>query len=314
MKRKWYYILLLGLLFSGGTIQAQQYKVIEKSAKKAPGWYETAEADYLIASADEKDIETARQRCLESIRKQMIQAIAQNIEFSEKTYTKQTTTDSKISEFVESYIAEGSNNAASVPFLKGISLSKVEGSYWEKRRDKKSNAISYSYTIRYPFPQSELRALVAEFEKRDREMENKLGELEAHLNEVVSVEDIEQSINQLRPVVEYFFDKTRREKANGLMQSYQKLTSYISVEGDHAGGKSYSIYFLLQGRKITCATVPKLQSNCASQLKSSVNEDEVLITYDNSDCLEDEENYIEAVFRIPGKILKHKFYIQGSPQ
>lgn len=294
---------------------AQQYKVLDKSDKKAPAWYESSEADYLIASAEEADMETARQKCLASIRLQIIQAVAQNVEFSEKTFMKQTTGNGdEITEFINTYTAEGSVQAASVPFLKGISLTKVQGSYWEKRQDKKTKAITYACAVRYPFPKAELNALVREFDRRDKEMEDKLIEIEGKMNEMQSVEEIDQTINRLQPVVAYFFDKTRKERAQGVLNGYRKLSTYISVEGKKSGESEYTLWLNLQGRKITASVVPTLKSNCASQLQAVVRGQDIVVTYDNIDCLEDEENFVEATFRLQGKVLKHKFYISGHPQ
>lgn len=307
-------LLVVSLLMATGAY-AQQYKVVEKSDKKAPAWYESSEADYLVASAEESDMETARQKCLESIRRQIIQAVAQNVEFSEKTFLKQTTgSGDEITEFVNTYTAEGSVQAASVPFLKGISLTKVQGSYWEKRRDKKTKEITYACAVRYPFPKAELNALVREFDRRDQEMESKLDEIEAKLNEMQSVEEIDQTVNQLQPVVAYFFDKTRKQRAQGVLNGYLKLSTYISVEGKKSGDNAYTMWLNLQGRKITASVVPTLKSNCASQLQAVVKGQDIVVTYDNIDCLEDEENFVEAMFRLQGKVLKHKFYISGRPQ
>lgn len=312
MMRGW---LLAFSFLAVASVSAQQYKVVEKSDKKAPVWYESSEADYLVASAVDADMEAARQKCLESIRRQIIQAVAQNVEFSEKTLLKQTTGNGdEITEFINTYTAEGSVQAASVPFLKGISLSKVQGSYWEKRQEKSTKAITYAYAIRYPFPKSELNALVREFDRRDQEMESKLAEIEGRMNQMQSVEEIDQTLNQLQPVVAYFFDKTRKERAQGVLNGYRKLSTYISVEGKQSGDNVYTMWLNLQGRKITASALPSLKSNCASQLQAVAKGQDVVVTYDNIDCLEDEENFIEAIFRLNGKVLKHKFYISGRPQ
>ena len=312
MMRGW---LLAFSFLAVASVSAQQYKVVEKSDKKAPVWYESSEADYLVASAVDADMEAARQKCLESVRRQIIQAVAQNVEFSEKTLLKQTTGNGdEITEFINTYTAEGSVQAASVPFLKGISLSKVQGSYWEKRQDKATKAITYAYAIRYPFPKSELNALVREFDRRDQEMESKLAELEGKMNRMQSVEEIDQTINQLQPVVAYFFDKTRKERAQGVLNGYRKLSTYVSVEGKKSGNNAYTMWLNLQGRKITASALPSLKSNCASQLQAVVKGQDVVVTYDNIDCLENEENFIEAIFRLDGKVLKHKFYISGRSQ
>lgn len=292
---------------------AQSYKVIEKSDKKAPVWYESAESGYMVASAEAGNMEEARQRCLESVKRQIIQSIAQNIEFSDSHTVNQVTGNGdRITEFVDRYTAEGSTKAASLPFIKGISLSKVDGSYWEKRQEKKTGKITYCYAIRYPFPESQHKALIAEFEKQDREMEDLIKSMETHISDITSVDEIDQCIIKMTPVVEYFFDKTRREWAEGVMQSYRKLPASITAESKANAKDACLVTLYLNGKRITTSVMPKLTSNCASQLKANSRGEEILITYNSEDCLEDEENFIELTFKMPGKSLKHKFYFNAE--
>lgn len=302
-------LLALLLCMASAAAVAQTYKVTEKSSKKAPVWYESAEAGYIVASAESASMEEARQQCMESVKRQIIQSVAQNIEFADSHVVKQTSgIGDRISEFVDQYTAEGSTRAASLPFIKGISLAKVDDSYWEKRRDKKSGKITYAYAVRYPFPESEHKALVRQFEQQDREMEELVKQMEAHLPDVSSVEEIDRCITKMRPAVEYFFDKARRTWAEGVVQNYRKLPAFITAQGRASGKDAYVVSLFINGRKITTAALPKLTSNCASQLKAVPRGQDILVTYSSEDCLEDEENFVELTFRMPGKVLKHKFY------
>ena len=63
--------ITVALLFCMGTVSlfAQAYKVVEKSDKKAPVWYESAESGYIVASAETGSMEEARQQCLESVKR-----------------------------------------------------------------------------------------------------------------------------------------------------------------------------------------------------------------------------------------------------
>ena len=45
-----------------------QFKVVEKSAKKAPVWYQKMVEDYLIVSAHEPTLEAAQAACLQSLK------------------------------------------------------------------------------------------------------------------------------------------------------------------------------------------------------------------------------------------------------
>ena len=141
-------------------------------------------------------------------------------------------------------------------------------------------------------------------------MEDLVKGLEEHISDISSVEEIDQCITKMRPAVEYFFDKTRREWAEGVVLNYKKLPGFITAEGKENGKGAYVVSLFIKGKKITTAAMPKLTSNCASQLKAVPRGEDILITYSSEDCLEDEENFVELTFRMPGKSLKHKFYFQ----
>ena len=55
----------------------------------------------------------------------------------------------EITEFVDTYSSSTDVKAATVPFVQGISLSKVEEFYWEKLQDKKTKQVYYDYSIKY---------------------------------------------------------------------------------------------------------------------------------------------------------------------
>lgn len=293
-----------------------QFKVVEKSAKKAPTWYRQMLEDYLIVSAHEPTLEAAQTACLQEVKKQIIQAVAQNITFAEISNLSQRLENDEITDFVDTYSSNTDVKAATVPFVQGISLSKVEEYYWEKLQDKKTKEIYYDYSIKYPFTRLELKKLVKDFEARDKKYEAQLVELENHLNEIQSLEDIQASMLKIDPLEEYFFDAMRKKRTSSLRQSYGQLYSMISIQGNTTAFGEYECHLVLKGNPIAASLMPKLKSNCASQL-SARSEDggkTIRILYDAADCLETEENFVEAIFRIGGKAVSHKFYIDVKGQ
>ncbi|WP_297973006.1 hypothetical protein [uncultured Bacteroides sp.] len=152
---------------------------------------------------------------------------------------------------------------------------------------------------------------MSQFEEQDRAMEDLVRGMEEHIAEISSVEEIDRCITRLRPAVEYFFDKTRREWAESVVASYRKLSTFVTADGRADGRDAYVVSLYLKGKKITTASLPKLASNCASQLKAVTRGEDILITYNSEDCLEDEENSVELTFRLPGKSLRHRFFFQG---
>lgn len=314
MKRKFICttFLLTGFLIS----VSAQFKVIEKSAKKAPAWYQQMAEDYLIVSAHEPTIEGAQAACLLEIKKQIIQAVAQNIDFAESSNLSQKLGNDEITEFVDTYSSSTDVKAATVPFVQGISLSKAEDFYWEKLRNKNTKDEYYNYSVKYPFTRLELKKLVKDFETRDKSYENQLAELENHLNDVASVEDIQASILKIAPLEAYFFDSMRKKRASTLRESYRQLYHMISIQGTSIRMGEYECRLWLQGRPIAISAMPKLKSNCASELSARSEEGGkvVRILYNASDCLETEENFVDATFRINAQPVSHKFYIDVKGQ
>ena len=90
----------------------------------------------------------------------------------------------------------------------------------------------------------------------------------------------------------------------------------ISIQGSSTGMGEYVCQLILKGNPISISTMPKLKSNCASQLsaRSADSGKEIHILYNADDCLETEENAVEATFRIGGKPVSHKFYIDVAGQ
>lgn len=314
MKKQLLLTVALCFTLSSGTFA--QFKVVEKSTKKAPAWYQQMVADYLIVSAHEPTLEEAQAVCLQEVKKQIIQAVAQNITFSESSTMNQKLEGDEITEFVDIYSSNTDVKAATVPFVQGISLSKVEDYYWEKLQDKKTKEVYYNYSMKYPFTQLELKKLVRDFEKRDKQYEAQLTELEQNLENIQALEDIQASITKIAPLKEYFFDQMRSQRVKTLEKSYRELYGMISIQGSNARMGEYVCQLILKGNPIAISSMPKLKSNCASQLsaRSADGGKEIHIFYNADDCLETEENAVEATFRIGGKAVSHKFYIDVAGQ
>lgn len=309
-------LLTVALCFTLSSGAFAQFKVVEKSTKKAPAWYQQMVADYLIVSAHEPTLEEAQAACLQEVKKQIIQAVAQNITFSESSTMNQKLEGDEITEFVDIYSSNTDVKAATVPFVQGISLSKVEDYYWEKLQDKKTKEVYYNYSMKYPFTQLELKKLVRDFEKRDKQYEVQLTELEQNLENIQALEDIQASITKIAPLKEYFFDQMRSQRVKTLEKSYRELYGMISIQGSNARMGEYVCQLILKGNPIAISSMPKLKSNCASQLsaRSADGGKEIHIFYNADDCLETEENAVEATFRIGGKAVSHKFYIDVAGQ
>lgn len=307
MKLFKYCILLLTLTVLSPYVAAQQ-KVVERSERKAPDWYGGTQSGYIIATAQNADIERAKQQCMDIVRRQILEAVAQNVTSETSNVTNQKSTASMI-DFVENFTAKSETQAANLPFLKGISPSKIKEFYWEKLSDKKTGVVLYNYSIKYPFSTAEHRTLVAEFERYDTQMYDKLKELERGLETITEVEQIATRMAAIDPLIAYFFDSSRRAEASALKTRYSQLYARLSIKilENTLGNASYALVY--GGRIIKTATRPILKSQCAIQIEfAATDENTVDLKYDYSGCVAGEENFIDVAYRFGATYVSQKIF------
>ena len=92
MKRLMWVICAL-LLAAGMNAQT---KVMEKSAKKVPGWMNTAVDDYLIVSVTVGSLAEGQSKVLQEITERIIQAVANNVSVSKENVLSELNTDGNI--------------------------------------------------------------------------------------------------------------------------------------------------------------------------------------------------------------------------
>lgn len=199
MKRLMWVICAL-LLAAGMNAQT---KVMEKSAKKVPGWMNTAVDDYLIVSVTAGSLAEGQSKVLQEITERIIQAVANNVSVSKENVLSEVNTDGNI-ESSDAFMQVSKMKSANLPFLKGISLSNVEEIYWEKVQDKSTKKEYYNYSVKYPFSKAEQRKLVAEFEALDAEKVAQYKALEQKVHSIESVDEIKQAVLESNTLSEYF--------------------------------------------------------------------------------------------------------------
>lgn len=297
--------LLLAMGVSGQT------KVLEKSAKKVPGWLNTAVDDYLVVSVTANSLAEAQNKTLTEITERIIQSVASNVSVNQENVLSEVNTNGDI-ESKDAFTHISKIKSANLPFLKGISLSNVADLYWEKIQDKATKKESYNYSVKYPFSQAEQRKLVADFEALDAEKMAQYEALVQKLQNIESVDEIKQAITELNSLTEYFFDEVRLSQVKGLVQQYRQLYDALSVTGAFQEGGKYQCQVLLQGNPVKVSTTPKVTSNCASQLNVRPAEGAFLVSFNAEDCLPEEENFLQVSFRIEGKRLDHKAFLNEA--
>lgn len=300
----------LFLLFLIFTIPVMaKIKIVERSTKKVPVWVNTTQKDYIITSAIAGDIERAKNECLDNIRKYIIDAVAQNVKSSSESTINQETVNSGITKFLDTYHYSAQTQSANVPYLTGISASKIEESYWEKREDKDKKEISFLYCVKYPFPSVELKKLVHEFRTRDNEMNDKLKKLETGYDNIESAEQIGKAITDLNTLISYFFDDIRKEIARNLQNGYQQLYKQIHFREISNLLGTYEFTLALNGKDISVSQRPTLKSETLAQLRAEQTDHIWKVYYNAETCDPSEENSAIISFRLGGHPLTQQFYV-----
>lgn len=181
---------------------AAQTKVMEKSAKKAPEWLNTAVDNYLIVTVTANSLADAQTRALSEITERIIQAVANHVTVTTQNEISEVNINGNI-DSKDAFNRVSKMKSANLPFLKGISLTKVEDIYWLKIQNKTTKKEYYEYSVKYPFSQAEQNKLISEFETLDAEKVAEFETLKQKINEIESVEEIGSCITQLNALTEY---------------------------------------------------------------------------------------------------------------
>ncbi len=282
-----------------------QDKVLEKSGKQ-PIWLYNLEKDYIIASGTGLSIQEAQDKALSVVREQIVGSVAVNVKTKTESSQNESISNKTVASFLEKFESQTSTESSKVPFLQGITLSKVESFYWIKQQ-RKDKSIYYTYHIRYPFPKVELSQLVFEFKLRDEQLTKDLQDLLAQIEAVSTVEQIEKNIGELSVLSDYFMDGRKSQAELGIASYKAMFTSIELVEVANAVGE-FTYCLRLGTRVITTSKKPVLKSECARIMSNN----NCVVKYDYSNCYEDPENNILVKYRFGNTDVQKKFYFDIS--
>jgi hypothetical protein len=302
------YLFVCAVLVVLSTACVAQIKVVEKSAKKAPAWVNGIEKNFLIVSATAKDVEEAKGKILNSIREQIVHAVAVNVQASTAMSMQETILDGKVRQFLETAETTIHAKSGNVPFLNAIALSNAVDYYWEKQQNNKTKEVAILYHVKYPFPEIQLQHLVFEFKEADEKMTAQLTALCESVETTGNVEDIGKNIIALQEL-QKLFDDGRKNQAGACIANYRNLYTYISLEesAHHTGHLSYQL--MLNGKPAVTIQKPRIKSNCADNIRiKSHDNGSADISYQTEGCYAGSDNYIEVTYNFGGKNVMQKFF------
>lgn len=296
---------LLILLVFAGTFMAQ-IKVIDDSGKK-PKWVNGIEKDYVIVVGTGKDLETAKINAMISVKENIAKSVAEYVKSSSEL-SKTETNGKNMASFFETYNAKTQTETADIPSLKGISPSKAEAFWWEKTRNKANGEEAVNYHIKYPFPEIELRKIIMEFQKIDRELTEKLENIVNAAETIESIEEMITNIAELEAMMKSFKDN-RKTKAEGAIAKYNtmlKSVSLVPVKNDLG-----DLTFMTKLGERVVWTMQKPQVNsygkCAQTTSVTSEKSTWHILYKYANCFDDPMNAITVDFTFNGNKISNKF-------
>ena len=292
--------------------QKAQYKVEESSAKKMPEWVLSTEKDYLIVTATGGDIEEAKAAVIESVKRQIAQSIATRIVAESNL---QTSAFESGDSFSKSQSLETSvmSRTAKLPFIGEISLSKAADYYWERRYYRSTGRYDYFYAVKYPFSDFEMRQLVTDYQHYDKELNERLAKFETDLDFVSSIEEIGENINNLRVFLnEFDVQDPRYNQVQILSNRYRELYDQITIDWFQEKKGIVVANLTLGGRGISTSQRPVLRSNCASQITSSFEGNALVIRYNDDNCYDEDENYIDLRLKAGNKYISERIFFKST--
>ena len=306
-------ILLFAMTAAVATYaQKAQYKVEESSAKKMPEWVLSTEKDYLIVTATGGDIEEAKAAVLESVKTQIAQSIATRIVAESNL---QTSAFESGDSFSKSQSLETSvmSRTAKLPFIGEISLSKAADYYWERRYYRSTGRYDYFYAVKYPFSDFEMRQLVTDYQLYDKELNERLAKFGTDLDFVSSIEEIGENINNLRVFLnEFDVQDPRYNQVQILSNRYRELYDQITIDWFQEKKGIVVANLTLGGRGISTSQRPVLRSNCASQITSSFEGNALVIRYNDDNCYDEDENYIDLRLKAGNKYISERIFFKST--
>ncbi len=279
-----------------GQTYAQKSKVLEQQPKKKPAWVNSTAKDYIIAVASSSTLEDAQEKALIKVKEHIISSVADNIS-STSEYTLTEDSQSGEMNISETYKVATKTRAADIPFIKGISANQIEEYYWAKVRES-NGTVNYYYHIKYPFSDFQLKKLIMEYERADRELSQQLEELTGKIDIAESIEELAQIHAEIKALSASFIDvDTRKNKSNVAMTRISQMMKNVAIETVGASLGEIRFALSIDGRPIRTSATPKVKSNCAKITEIKPTDGDWVVTYNYSECYDDPDNKITVECR-----------------
>jgi len=297
---RWTLIILI-LAF---TASCGSHRLSQSSQKKRPYWLHGIEQGQIIALGTASTHEAARERAMTAVRDQVVNAIAVQV-ISNTTMTTEEERRNDVSKFIDNFENTIDVNSEYFNALKGISVSRVSDFYWEERG--RGNEKQIVYHIKYPFSEIELRGLIADYERYDREIGSQIEAVENRTN-YDSVEQILENINKVNYLIDIAGNE-KKKRARGLKNKLEYMLSDIRIERieDRPGFVRYSLS--LYDRPIATRQTPDIFASCSIEVsKVTAFPQFYEVDYTFERCNLKDRQHITIAYNFDGYRTERNFY------
>lgn len=303
-------IIVLGLMLPLCTFaQKKGFKLVEKSGDK-PEWVGKGSVkDYIIVQSDKPTLEEAKADAMQKVRAEIASSVATNVVRTVNSYTQKTVEGTNASTNATMSI-ESTSKIAKMPAIQGVSITKAD-TYHEFFKNKKTGEEYYNLYVKYPFSRFDLVELVTAYEKHEKEIDDRIANYEDGLNNIESVEQVDDAITALGALVkEVGPEDSRVDRISGITNRYIAIYDNIIMDiVSNVPGK-LTIRLVYNGNVITTSQKPRVSSNCATQFTVRSEDDNMIINYNSDYCYAQDDNYVEIRFRFGSKFVKEKAYFK----
>lgn len=296
---------LITLLFTLLMLAAcSGHKSLQSSQKKRPHWLHGIEQGQIIALGTAPTHEAARDRAMTAVRDQVVNAIAVQVISSTSMSTEEERRND-VSKFIDNFENTIDVNSEYFNALKGISVSRVTDFYWAERG--RGNEKQIVYHIKYPFSELELRGLIVDYERYDREIGAQIEAIESRKN-YDAVEQILENITK----VNYLFDiagNEKKKRARGLKNKLEYMLADIRIERmeDRPGFVRYNLS--LYDRPMNTRQTPDIFASCAIEVSKVTDFRQFHeIDYTFERCNLKERQHITIAYNFDGYRTERNFY------
>ena len=289
--------------------QKKGFKLVEKSSAK-PEWVgQGSVKGFIIVQSDKPTLEEAKADAMQKVRTEIASSVATNVMRTVNSYTQKTVEGGDVSTNATMSI-ESTSKIAKMPAIQGVSITKAD-TYQELYKNKKTGEQYYNLYVKYPFSQFDLVELVTAYEKHEQEIDERIAGFEEGLDNVESVEQVDDAIVGLKALAnEVGHDDHRYYTIDGIEKRYNSVYDNIIIDVVSKSTEKVTVRLVYNGKTVTTSQKPRVASNCATQFNIKSEGANTAVYFTSEYCYDQDDNYVEVRFKLGPKFAKERIFFK----